>query len=283
VGETPFWFRFLLTLGQVAIAATLAYSFLVRPWQRTPPIDSLASQAEESYRAFDHRLVTALQLNRATAQTSGMSKVLIAEVTREAGELAARHDLLKLIDYRRVWLAAAIAAPIALLWLLFVAINPSMAGILVARQALLPVDIPRKTHLESVTQEVWPTGAEVLVRYKVTGEFDPSDVGVLRIVPENQPEEFYSLVFEKEGEDCAYFIAKLPASSRDFDFQARLRGGRTKVPGHVKFEPPPQLAPEDDNNPPLLATQILPTYLGRDPDGNPYKRLQTRDRKLEAR
>jgi hypothetical protein len=201
-----------------------------------------------------------------------MSKTLIAEVTREAGDLAARHDMLKLVDYRRVLWSAGVATPIVLGWLLFVAINPALAVILVERQALLSVDIPRKTHLENITKDVWPTGAEVLVRFKVSGEFEQSDVGVLRIVPEGQPEEFYDLIFENEGDGFSHFYTKLPASSRDFDFQARLRGGRTKTPGHVQFEAPPQLAPGDEKNPPLVATQILPKYLGAAPDGNPYIR-----------
>jgi hypothetical protein len=273
VGETPSWFRYLMTLGQLAIAGTLAFYFLWRPWLKTPPIDDLATQAEKAYPVFDHRLVTSLQLNRPTAKTQGMSKTLISEVTREADDLAARHDLLKLVDYRRVWWSAAVVAPLALAWLLFVAINPALAAILVGRQALLSVDIPRKTHLKNDTQEVWPTGAEVLVRFKVTGEYDSSDVGVLRIVPEGQSEEFYSLVFEKEGDGFAHFATKLPASSRDFVFQARLRDGRTKEAGQVKFEPPPQLAPADEKNPPLFAKQVLPSFLGLAPDGTNYTRV----------
>ncbi len=272
VGETPYWFRFLMTAGQLALAGFLAFHFLVRPWIKTPGVDSLAGEAEKAFPVFDHRLVTALQLNRPAAKTFGMSKTLIAEVTREAGELASRHDLLKLVDYRRALWALGVVAPIALFWLLFVAINPALAVILVERQALLNVEIPRRTHLKNITQDVWPNGAEVLVRFEISGEYDPSDVGVLRIVPEGQPEEFYNLVCEKEGEGCSLFATKLPASSRDFNFQARLRGGRTKEPGHVQFEAPPQLAPEDPTNPPLTAKQLLPSFLGVAPDGNRYTR-----------
>ncbi len=273
-GETPLWFRALMTLAEVALAAGLAYLLLVRPWLRTPPIDVLAGDAEKAHTDFDHRLVTALQLNRPTAKTQGMSPVLIAEVTREAGEIASRHNLLKLVDYRRLRWAAAVAAPIVLGWFLFLAANSSLAAILIQRQCLLGGEIPRRTHLNNVTQDVWPTGAEVVVRYEVTGEFDPEQEGVLRIVPEGQPEEFYALVYEKplESGNGAYFITRLPAASRDFDFQARLGGGRTRSPGHVTFEPPPQLAPDDDRNPPLVAFQVLPRFLGLAPDGTPYTR-----------
>ena len=191
VGETPFWwFRVPLTAFQVTLAAVLAYLLLVRPWVKTPPVDDLATRAEKAFPAFDHRLVTAIQLNRPTADTRGMSKVLIREVTREAGEIASRHNLLRLIDYRRLGWAAAVAAPVAFAWIAFAAASPALAGILVKRQALLDAEIPRTIELENKTPEVWPTGSEVKVQFKVTGRYHEQMVGVLRVVPEEQPEEF---------------------------------------------------------------------------------------------
>ncbi len=272
VGETPHWFRLVMTAGQVLLALGLGFLLVVRPWLKTPHVDALATEAEQAYPAFDHRLVTALQLNRPTARTLGMSQLLIAAVTREAGEIAAQHNLLKLIDYRRLLWAVLIVAPIALCWLAFGLARPALAGILLQRQALHDVEIPRRTQLANVTPDVWPTGAEVLVRFEVRGQYDPSRSGVLRIVPDDQPEEFYDLVFESESEGVAFFATKLPSSSRDFSFQARLGDGRTKEPGRVVFEAPPQLAPEDLANPPLTAIQVLPTFLGLAPDGNPYTR-----------
>jgi hypothetical protein len=270
VGETPFWwFRVPLTLAQLALAGVLAYYLLVRAWVRTPPVDDFAAHAEKAFPAFDHRLVTAIQLNRPTADTRGMSRMLIGEVTREAGEIAAKHDLLKLVDYRRLARAAAVAAPVALVWAAFFAANPALATILVKRQALLDAEIPRSIHLENVTPDVWPTGSEVTVRFRVAGRYRDDMVGVLRLVPEGQPEEFYELRHEAlVGTDTAYFAVKLPPMSRDFKFQARLGQGRTREPGEVRFEYPPQLAETDG----LAARQILPTYLGAEADGSPFVR-----------
>jgi hypothetical protein len=271
IGETPFWwFRVPLTTVQVALAIVLGYLWLIRPWARTPPIDDFAVQAEKEFPAFDHRLVTAIQLNRPRADTRGMSKMLIGEVTREAGEIASRHNLLKLVDYRRLGWAAAVALPVAFVWAAFIAANPALAGILVKRQALLNVDIPRSIHLENVTPDVWPTGSEVVVRFKVTGNEHNDRSGILRIVPEGEPEEFYELKPEERTEGGEeFFSTKLPPMSRDFQFQARLGGGRTKQPGTVKFENPPQLA---DSAGSLIAKQILPGYLGHAPDGAPFVR-----------
>lgn len=342
VGETPFWFRLLMTAVQLALAAGLAFYFLARPWMQTPVVDELAGEAEKAHPAFDHRLVTALQLNRPTAQTHGMSKTLIAAVTREAGEIASRYNLLKLIDYRRLVWAALVVVPIAAIWLTFMVANPALAGILVKRQALMDVEIPRRTHLKNITQDVWPTGAEVIVRFEVNGDSNPTQVGVLRVVPEGQPEEFYELsyeawckltdqtiadlgkqdvpekvlaklkplkdkelprvncareiakllsvdetkqfqdiILERSATETAHFATKLPSSTRDFSFQARLGDGRTKEAGHVRFEPPPQLAPDDPTNPPLNAVLVLPTYLGFAPDGNPYTRQNDSSRRGE--
>jgi hypothetical protein len=182
--ETPKWLRVLMTGGQLLLAGGLAYLFLLRPWVRTPPVDDLASTAEKAIPEFGHRLVTAVQLNRPTARTQGMSKVLIAEVTREAGEMARRHNLLKLVNYSRLLLALAVALPVLGAWGAFALAKPDLTRVLLQRQLLLNVEIPRTIHLKNVSQEVWPTGAEVEVRYLVTGEYEPDLVGRLRVEPE---------------------------------------------------------------------------------------------------
>lgn len=275
-GETPAWLRLAMSLSLASLAVALAHRLLVRPWLRTPPIDDLAGQAEKAFPEFDHRLVTAIQLNRVTADTRGMSAALIALVTREAGEIAARHNLLSLVDYRRLGWAAWVVLPVAAAWGGFVAVNPQLADILVRRQ-LMPwadIEIPRRVRLMNVTPPVWPTGSEVLVRFEVSGEFDPHTPGVLRYVPDGQPEDYVPLVNEAyaDGTPSAYFSARLPPASVDFSFQARIGDGRTKEPGRVTFEAPPQLDFGPGKPEPLTAEQILPDYLGRRPNGLPYVR-----------
>ncbi len=263
--ESPKWLRGGMTGGQLLLAAGLAYLLLLRPWVRTPPVDELASAAEKAIPEFGHRLVTAVQLNRPDARTAGMSPVLIAQVTREAGEMADRHNLLKLVNYTRLVLAGAVALPVLALWAGFALARPELAGVLLKRQALLDVEIPRTIHLKNVSQDVWPTGTEVEIRYKVTGEYEPDMVGRLRVEPDGQPEEYYDLKYERDAEDGgAYFTAKLPASTSDFSFSARLGNGRTRDQGRVRFEAPPTAVE-------IESWQLLPPFLGTH-DGKPFER-----------
>src|SRR5688500_14162907 len=205
--ETPFWLRFLMRSAQLVLAGGLAYLLLVRPWRRTPPIDDLAGRAEKAIPEFDHRLVTAVQLNRAGARTQGMSQTLIGEVTREAGGMASRHNLLKLIDYRRLPFAAAVAVPVLLAWGVFVLARPELATVLLKRQMLLSVEIPRTIHLKNVSQEVWPSGSKTEIRYLVTGEFTQDMVGRVRVEPDGQPEFYTDLRFKETAPEGAIFFA----------------------------------------------------------------------------
>lgn len=268
IDETPFWLRVLMTGTQLALAGGLAFVLLVRPWRRTPHIDDLAGRAEKAIPAFGHRLVTAVQLNRPGARTQGMSQTLIAEVTREAGEMAAAHNLLKLVNYRRLPWAAGVALPVLLAWTGFALAKPELAAVLLKRQALMSVEIPRTIHLSNASQEVWPTGSKTEVRYLVTGTYDADMVGRVRIEPDGQPEFYADLKYEKDADGGAHFVAGLPESTSDYSFSARLGNGRSRERGRIRFEAPPQTTE-------LESWQILPKFLGtRDgkPNGPAYEK-----------
>lgn len=292
IDDTPRWLHVGMTFGQLALALALAYLLLVRPWLRTPPVDDLAQFAEHAIPAFGHRLVTAIQLNRPAARTQGMSQALIAAVTREAGEMAAAHNLLRLVDYRRLLFAALVAAPVLGAWAGAALARPDLVAVLLKRQLLVRAEIPRTIQLTNVSDDVWPTGAEVEVRYEVTGEYPrpwftewlrtehgfalplptAGFSGRLRVEPDGQPEESYDLVYEKAvpgKPGAAYFVTKLPPSSVDFGFSARLDNGRTRETGRVRFEGPPQLSGDSDA---ITAELWLPKFLGVQPDGGPFVR-----------
>lgn len=263
--DTPFLVRFLLTTAQLVAFGGAAYLFLFR--LNVPSLDDLAGRAEDRVSEFDHRLVTALQLNRPTAKTEGMSRELIRAVTTEAEALAARHNLPRFAEHWRGGYALAVIVPLALFALAVYAINGPLVRALVARQCLMRVDIPRSVQLEPDTTELWPSGDEVAVRIRVTGQFNPDAVGTIRVKPEGQPTEEYALkYFSTETDDTAIYTATVPPSSSPFTYRAWLQDGRTRQPGAVRFEPRPVVQS-------IAAMVILPDYVGKTPDGRPYARF----------
>ncbi len=274
--DVPLVLRVMATIAQVALAVGLGYPLLLRAWARAPRLDRLAYMAEQAIPEFDHRLVTALQLNRPGADTRGMSKTLLAEVTREAGEMAARHRLTRLVNYRPATRGLMIVAPALLGWAAFFLYNPALAAILLQRQALLGGEIPRSVQLTNITQDVWPSGAEVILKYRVTGEFTEEMTGTAYVHPDGQPTDEYQLRFDEKADDgSAVFVAKLPPSSTPFEFRGRLRDGRTRTSSRVTFEPPPQVLE-------IEALQLLPGYLGLNPSGGRYQRTYPRGEVINA-
>jgi hypothetical protein len=274
--DTPKLLRVAMTAGQLALAGVLALWLVVRPWFTAPPIVDLALRAEKEIPEFGHRLVTALQLNRPGARTEGMSPYLIQEVTREAGEMAARHDLLRLVDYQPLHRAAFVLAPVLFAVAGFVALKPDLAFALLKRQALLGADIPRSVWLENATQPVWPNGAEVLIRVKVGGRVDPEREGTVYVTPKGQPTDKYPLAFRSWNEDgTALYESKLPPSSAAFTFTARVADGRMRQRGSVEFEPSPAVEA-------IEAWLLLPEYLGTQPNKRRYTREQARGEVVDA-
>jgi hypothetical protein len=265
--DTPYGLRVLMTAGQVVLFAASAYLLVWR--LRVPSLDALAGRAEDAVKEFGHRLVTALQLNRPGAKTAGMSQQLIRAVTVEAGALSARHDLKTLADRTRLANAGYLLLPLVFLTAGVVALRYPLVKVLLARQCLQDVDIPRSVKLQNATTELWPSGDEVTIRYAVTGRYDKDAVGTVRVVPDGQPAENYPLKFAEESpDDAAIYEAKLPASSVAFSFRARLQDGRTRGdPGRVRFEPRPVVDQ-------IAASVVLPSFVGLNPAGKRYTRSQ---------
>lgn len=263
--DTPFALRLLMTAGQLGLFAAAGYWLLVR--LKVPSLDTLAGRAEEEVPEFDHRLVTALQLNRSGAKTEGMSPLLIREVTDEAETLSARHRLASLADRSRLEWAAILAVPVLLAAGGFAAARPDLVSVLLARQCLLPVEVPRSVRLVNQTPELWPSGDEVELRFEISGRVADDATGTVQVFPEGQPSETFPLTLAKRiDEEHAVFTATLPPSSLPLTFRARLADGRTRQPGHVRFEPRPVVTE-------VNAWVLLPKYV--DPKGESrYERFQ---------
>ena len=270
--ETPLVLRATLLVAQGVLWSLAATFFVIRPLLDRPSDRELALWVEEKFPEFGHRLITAVELNRAGAPTAGMSLELLAAVTREAGERAARTTFTSRIDRSPVRRGAAMMAAVGALALVLGIAAPQTTAVLLAREFLATREIPRSVAIEALLgSQVSPSGEELKLFYRATGRgVSPSLRGRVRVLPEGRPGEEYPLVYESAApEGGALFSAAIPPGSVNFDYQAWLRDGRSRKIASVVYEPRPVVQKID-------AWVILPRYCGVRPDGTPYEQYRVR-------
>ena len=264
--STPYWFRVILTVGQAILFAGAAYLLVLR--LRKPSLVALAGRAEAAIPEFDHRLVTTLQLTRADARTEGMSAQLIAAVEREAGEMLKSHRLSRLANPSRLYWAIGLFLGVLLFCGTIFAFASGITSVLLQRQALLNVEIPRKIQVVNESKSLWPSGDAVELRFRVLGPISEDGTGTVFVYPKGQPREKYPGKFlERTPDGAAIFTASLPPSSEPFTYKARFGDGRLREVGEVRFEPRPSVRE-------LTAWVRLPQYV--DPEGQRvYEQIAT--------
>jgi hypothetical protein len=277
--DTPMALRRAMFLCQVILWAALAIILLSWAFMRRVSDTDLALWVEDHDKSFDHRLISALQLNKPDANTRGMSAVLIAAVTRQAEEHAAQVNFGKLADHSRLERATKLAMVAGSVLLITLVFWHQTIAALVARQFLADREIPRSIALESVTRSVWPSGEEVVLRFRVRGALHPAMQGEVRIDPNQEPNdkhappsEYYPLVFEtqtRESPGEAIFTARVRASTIGYHYRAWLSDGRSRRPNSLRLEPRPAIVKQE-------AWVRLPAYTGLRPDGQPYELYQPR-------
>ena len=88
--DTPAALRRLLAYAQIAAGLAASFYFIVRPLTRRLSNVTLALYVEDRIPQFNHRLISAVELNRPGAATLGMSPALIQRRDRGGGEPGAR-------------------------------------------------------------------------------------------------------------------------------------------------------------------------------------------------
>lgn len=269
--DTPWAVRYLLFGLQALVAAAAGFWFILWPQLRRLHDDELALWVESKHPDLVQRLISAVQLNRQGADTRGMSPELIALVTREAERHAQTLPFAAVADHARLNRAAAVALPALLLVALPLLLAPQLSTALLARQALLDVEIPHRVSLEPRMAEVFPSGEKVKLRYHVTGvEPDERLFGEASVRPEGQPTDRYLLEYvETTPTGEVIYGVELPPASLDFVHSARLGDGRTRRPHTVRFVPRPVVQKQQ-------AWVLLPDYCGTRPDGGRYEVPQGR-------
>jgi hypothetical protein len=251
--DTPIVVRLAFLIAQVSVWTITGFFFVVWPQIRRLPDEKLALWVEDKLRKFDHRLISAVQLNRKDAKVAGMSEELVKIVTREAEKESNRFSFAQIADHARFGFSTALAGSVLLVFLLPIAAFSNVSFILLARQALLDYEIPRTVHLESASVMYWPVGDDIPIRFRVTGEFNPDMVGSVYLSPGGR----FDIEFIKEDDGGAIFGAdikpeKLPLTET-LRYSARLADGRTKAPSEMQLVPRPVIT---ENR----AWVILPAY-----------------------
>lgn len=267
--ETPWNLRALMLLLQIAVGLTAFWFLIARPLLRPLGRSELASWVERVDPSFEHRLITAVELNEEDARREGMSPGLIRVVTTEAEAQAHRTDFTRALDKRRRKWSLMVAAPVLLILTTLLLLFPQTALALLARQVLLDREVPRQVHLENRTVEVWPSGDPVSLLFRVSGPGWRKDMsGTVRIQPDDAPAEVHPLTWVRDEPDgSALFGAEIPGGVGKFQFHCWLGDGRLRRPGGVTFEPRPDVVTQ-------TAWVILPEYCGLRPGGARYEEVQ---------
>src|SRR5689334_19744606 len=147
--ETPQWLRVGLTVLEAAVLGVAGWFWLVGPWTKGPSIVRLARRVETGIPEFGHRLVTSIQLTK-TGKVGKGSPELIETVARESEAIAAKHSFGRFADFRRLkWAAGLIGVPMVLAALMILIYGPTLLKVLLQRQLLAAVEIPRFNQLEN--------------------------------------------------------------------------------------------------------------------------------------
>jgi hypothetical protein len=269
--ESPWAIRVALLVFQVFAATAALIAFVLVPPFRRLSNSTLALWVEDKNPPLQHRLISAVQLNRRGADTEGMSPELIAKVTGEAETEAAAIDFIGVADHRRFRRSAAVATLALIAAVLPFLLWPAVASVLLARQFLGNAEIPRSVYLENVSDDVWPSGEKVTLRFLAHGDgVDPVLVGEVQVEPEGGPRDRYPLAFEKIAQGgAAHFTTTVPPLTTNFRYRARLADGRTRKPGLARFEPRPVVVEQH-------AAVVLPEFCGVKPSGGRYEQPQPR-------
>jgi hypothetical protein len=268
--EVPMWLRVILTAIEVLALGITGWFWLLKPWAKGPSIIRLARRVEDGIPEFGHRLVTSIQLSRPEGNSFGMSPELIEIVSRQSEEISGKHRFGQFADYRRLkWSAALIGLPLFMAAIMIFAYGPNLLRVLLQRQMLASIEIPRFNQLACINNVTWPAGDEVTIEYEVTGRINEDHVGLLRVKPEGLPTDEYELKFARRlDDDHTVFAGVVPHSSVNFTHRAWIGDGRSRSASEIRFVPRPVVTRTD-------AWVQLPKFLGNKPDGKPYETYQS--------
>jgi hypothetical protein len=276
--DTPYWLRVGLSGLQVLVAAVLLFFLVLKPLATWLSYSELAGWLEEAFPSLRGRVRSAVELNAKNAKTAGMSRDLIAEVTRQAESELKGLPVRKAIDGKRwIWAVVILALVASLVgppWLF----APQTCLALVQRQLLHNVEIPRSVQVAGTGATLWPAGEPIQLQFLAKGPgAQGAGSGTVLIQGEGMPAERFTLepIKLNPEEQSVVYQATIRAPGGSFQALAWIGDGRTKEPVSIGLEPRPGLVTGE-------AWLILPRFVGVRPGGTawftdpPYEELQDR-------
>lgn len=254
--DTPTGVRLGMFFVQLSVAGLGGVLLLALPQIRWLPDAMLALWVEEKVHKYDHRLISAVQLNEPNADLGGMSRELVGVVTKEAEQITDQvGNFAQFADHARLGWAAGVLTPAVVLLAIPVLIWPSVCFALIARQFMLNVDIPHSVTIVSVSPQHWPSDEEIPLRFRVTGEVDEKAVGTAQIDADGMETRDVEIRFIHRDAKGAIFGADISKSPAKVTYSARLGDGRTKYASEVNIVERP-IVKEN------VAYLLLPGYCG---------------------
>jgi hypothetical protein len=269
--DTPWELRQALFSVQAAALAVSVVILVLWPQMQRLASTRLALMVEAHRPELQHRLISALELNRPGANTQGMSAELLEVVTREAVEQSSTLAFASAADHTRLRHAAVVLVPGILLVAAAAVLFPEVALALVQRQLLGEAEIPRANHVHSISAEIWPSAEEIELHFVADGPAaaEGSDGVVAVQAADNRLFQVPLKWKADRGDGTSLYMAKLPGSAVDFEYAAMLGDGRMRVPSVAKCVPRPSVTEQE-------AWLVLPEYVGQKPDGSAYEQLLPR-------
>jgi hypothetical protein len=268
--EVPWSWRLAGLLGQLLVVGYCAFRWLFYPLWRRLSDTEVALALETAWPELEQRLLSTVQLHRAGADWQGMSRELIACLAQETAGLVQSLPLGQRADNRRLRWSAGLLLLLAVVVGVPFGLWPELVWVLLQRQFLAQIPIPRSVQLWAEAPPVWyqPLHEPVVLRFHATGPgVSTAEEGWVRIWPEGEEAEDYPLqrIAWCTSAEALYEV-QVPAGARDFRYRAWLADGRLPAVQEVRRVPRPVITD-------LQAWVVLPDFVGRRPRSQaPYER-----------
>lgn len=237
--------------GMLAVEGALILYFavwhVILPIVKGPDDEELALAVEEQQPTFRSRLISAIQFMRVELAATGMSPAMVGAMMAETEELARPIDFTQVVRIDRLTTLATAAVVIVIGFGAACAATAPESIALLQRSVLMNVPVPRKTHVECLSKDLFiPRGEPVTIAARASGIVIPDSGWVELEYPGGQRQKFtmdkvadtadrYERVIDNVQEDFTYVVWLNDGHSEEYKVTAALRPAVTAVEVQQKY------------------------------------------------